>query len=95
VDTAEGVISAYPCVLCDGRDSQYLTNISHACPETPLKEKRLIMDDLLADQVYSNGPTTIFLEQKLHGIPVSGKYKPEIRRFPYQTKKRTDIQLPD
>ncbi len=88
VDTAEGVISHIQADLADGRDSQYLTNISLRVQDR-LRKNELIMTDLLADAGYSNGANYHFLEQrKVTGwIPVFGKYKPEIEGFPYNREK--------
>ncbi|MGA9649850.1 IS1182 family transposase [Pedobacter sp.] len=88
VDSAEGVISHIQADFADGRDSQYLTNISlHV--QNRLKKNELVMTDLLADAGYSNGSNYKFLEErKITGwIPVFGKYKHEIEGFPYNKKK--------
>lgn len=91
VDSAEGVISHIQADFADGRDSQYLTNISLQV-QNRLKKNELVMTDLLADAGYSNGSNYKFLEErKITGwIPVFGKYKHEIEGFPYN-KKRTNI----
>jgi len=88
VDTAEGVISHIQADFADGRDSQYLTDISLKV-QNRLRKNELIMTDLLADAGYSNGANYDFLEQrKVTGwIPVFGKYKPEIEGFPYNKEK--------
>ncbi len=88
VDTAEGVISHIQADFADGRDSQYLTNISLQV-QNRLRKNELIMTDFLADAGYSNGANYHFLEQrKVTGwIPVFGKYKPEIEGFPYNKEK--------
>ena len=88
VDTAEGVISHIQADFADGRDSQYLTDISLQV-QNRLRKNELIMTDLLADAGYSNGSNYNFLEQgKVTGwIPVFGKYKPEIEGFPYNKEK--------
>ena len=88
VDTAEGVISHIQADFADGRDSQYLTDISLQV-QNRLRKNELIMTDFLADAGYSNGANYDFLEQrKVTGwIPVFGKYKPEIEGFPYNKEK--------
>ncbi|WP_229663664.1 transposase [Pedobacter quisquiliarum] len=88
VDTAEGVISHIQADFADGRDSQYLPNISLQV-QNRLKKNELAMTDLLADAGYSNGSNYSFLEQRnITGwIPVFGKYKPEIEGFPYNKEK--------
>ena len=88
VDTAEGVISHIQADLADGRDSQYLTDISVRV-QNRLRKNELVMTNLLADAGYSNGSHYDFLEQrKVAGwIPVFGRYKPEIKGFPYNRKK--------
>ncbi|MCP4976211.1 MAG: IS1182 family transposase [Maribacter sp.] len=88
VDTAEGVISHIQADFADGRDSQYLTDISLQV-QNRLRKNELIMTDFLADAGYSNGANYHFLEQgKVTGwIPVFGKYKPEIKGFPYNREK--------
>jgi transposase len=88
VDTAEGVISHIQADFADGRDSQYLTNISLQV-QNRLRNSELIMTDLLADAGYSNGSNYDFLEQrKVTGwIPVFGRYKPKIEGFPYNKEK--------
>jgi hypothetical protein len=88
VDTAEGVISHIQADFADGRDSQYLTDISLQV-QNRLRRNELIMTDFLADAGYSNGSNYDFLEQgKVTGwIPVFGKYKPEIEGFPYNKEK--------
>jgi len=88
VDTAEGVISHIQADFADGRDSQYLTNISLRV-QNRLRKNELVMTDLLADAGYSNGSNYDFLEQrKVTGwIPVFGKYKPKIDGFPYNKEK--------
>ncbi len=88
VDTAEGVISHIQADYADGRDSQYLTDISLQVRDR-LRKNELIMTDILADAGYSNGSNYDFLEQrKVTGwIPVFGKYKPEIEGFPYNREK--------
>ncbi len=88
VDTAEGVISHIQADFADGRDSQYLTDIGLQVQDR-LRKNELVMTDLLADAGYSNGANYDFLEQrKVTGwIPVFGKYKPEIKGFPYNKKK--------
>jgi len=88
VDTSEGVISHIQADFADGRDSQYLTDISLRV-QNRLRKNELIMTDLLADAGYSNGSNYDFLEQrKITGwIPVFGKYKPEIEGFPYNKEK--------
>lgn len=88
VDTAEGVISHIQADFADGRDSQYLTDISLRVQDR-LGKNEFTMTDLLADAGYSNGGNYDFLEQrKLTGwIPVFGKYKPEIKGFPYNKEK--------
>tara|TARA_R110000765_G_scaffold425773_2_gene539521 strand:+ start:22 stop:1164 length:1143 start_codon:yes stop_codon:yes gene_type:complete len=88
VDTAEGVISHIQADFADGRDSQYLTDISLKVQDR-LRKNELIMTDILADAGYSNGSNYDFLEQrKITGwIPVFGKYKPKIDGFPYNKEK--------
>ncbi len=88
VDTAHGVISHIQADFADGRDSQYLTDISLKVQDR-LRKNELIMTDLLADAGYSNGANYDFLEQrKVTGwIPVFGKYKPKIEGFPYNKEK--------
>ncbi|MFS4493510.1 IS1182 family transposase [Maribacter sp. 2308TA10-17] len=88
VDTAEGVISHIQADFADGRDSQYLTDISLQI-QNRLRKNELIMTDFLADAGYSNGANYDFLEQrKVTGwIPVFGKYKPKIEGFPYNKEK--------
>jgi hypothetical protein len=88
VDTAGGVISHIQADLADGRDSQYLTDISLQVQDR-LRKNELILTDFLADAGYSNGSNYHFLEQrKVTGwIPVFGKYKPEIEGFPYNKEK--------
>jgi hypothetical protein len=88
VDTAEGVISNIQADFADGRDSQYLTDISLKVQDR-LRKNELIMTDILADAGYSNGSNYDFLEQrKVTGwIPVFGKYKPKIDGFPYNREK--------
>lgn len=88
VDTAEGVISHIQADFADGRDSQYLTDISLQV-QNRLQKNELIMTDLLADAGYSNGSNYDFLEQrKVTGwIPVFGRYKPKIEGFPYNKEK--------
>jgi len=88
VDTAEGVISHIQADFTDGRDSQYLIDISLQVQDR-LRKNELVMTDLLADAGYSNGANYDFLEQrKVAGwIPVFGRYKPEIKGFPYNREK--------
>ena len=88
VDTAEGVISHIQADFADGRDSQYLTDISLKVQDR-LRKNELIMTDILADAGYSNGSNYDFLEQrKITGwIPVFWKYKPKIDGFPYNKEK--------
>jgi len=88
VDTAEGVISHVQADFADGRDSQYLKGIGLRVQDR-LGKNELTMTDLLADTGYSNGGNYDFLEQrKVTGwIPVFGKYKPEIKGFPYNREK--------
>ncbi|WP_211341866.1 transposase [Ulvibacterium marinum] len=88
VDTAEGVISHIQADFADGRDSQYLKGIGLRVQDR-LGKNELTMTDLLADTGYSNGSNYDFLEQrKVTGwIPVFGKYKPEIKGFPYNREK--------
>jgi hypothetical protein len=88
VDTAEGVISNIQADFADGRDSQYLKDISLKVQDR-LRKNELIMTDILADAGYSNGSNYDFIEQrKVTGwIPVFGKYKPKIDGFPYNKEK--------
>ncbi|RYF26922.1 MAG: hypothetical protein EOO42_00020 [Flavobacteriales bacterium] len=88
VDTAQGVISHIQADFADGRDSQYLPNISLQV-QNRLRKNELAMTDLLADAAYSNGSNYSFLEQRnvTGWIPVFGKYKPEIEGFPYNKEK--------
>lgn len=88
VDTAEGVISHIQADFADGRDSQYLKDIGLKTQDR-LRKNELTMTDLLADAGYSNGSNYDFLEQrKVAGwIPVFGRYKPEIKGFPYNRDK--------
>jgi len=88
VDTAEGVISHIQADFANGRDSQYLTDISLQV-QNRLRKNELTMTDLLADAGYSNGANYDFIEQrKVTGwIPVFGKYKHEIEGFPYNKEK--------
>ncbi len=88
VDTAEGVISHIQADFADGRDSQYLIDISLQVQDR-LRKNEFVMTDLLADAGYSNGANYDFLEQrKVAGwIPVFGRYKPEIKGFPYNREK--------
>ncbi len=88
VDTAEGVISNIQADFADGRDSQYLKDISLKVQDR-LRKNELIMTDILADAGYSNGSNYDFLEKrKVTGwIPVFGKYKPWIEGFPYNKEK--------
>jgi transposase len=88
VDTAKGVISHVQADFADGRDSQYLVDITLKLQQR-LEANALHMKDLLADSGYSNGSNYAFLEQrKLTGwIPVFGQYKPEIEGFPYNQEK--------
>jgi transposase len=88
VDTAEGVISHIQADFADGRDSQYLKDIGLKVQDR-LRKNELVMTDLLADAGYSNGSNYDFLEQrKVAGwIPVFGRYKPEIKGFPYNREK--------
>jgi hypothetical protein len=88
VDIAEGVISHIQADLADGRDSQYLIDISLQVQDR-LRKNELVMTDLLADAGYSNGANYDFLEQgKVTGwIPVFGRYKPKIEGFPYNKEK--------
>ncbi|WP_027077443.1 IS1182 family transposase [Maribacter antarcticus] len=88
VDTAEGVISHIQADFTDGRDSQYLIDISLQVQDR-LRKNELVMTDLLADAGYSNGANYDFLEQrKVAGwIPVFGRYKPKIKGFPYNREK--------
>jgi len=74
VDTAEGVISHIHADFADGRDSQYLIDISLQVQDR-LRKNELVMTDLLADAGYSNGANYDFLEQrKVAGwIPVFGE----------------------
>ncbi|MBJ6120074.1 IS1182 family transposase [Pontibacter sp. BT310] len=87
VDTAQGVISHIQADFADGRDSQYLPNLTEQV-QSRLLTHGLLMQDLLADAGYSNGSNYYFLE--LRGItawiPVFGMYKPEINGFPYDKK---------
>ncbi len=87
VDTAEGVISNIQADFADGRDSQYLKDISLRV-QNRLDKNELVMD-LLADAGYSNGSNYDFLEQRrvTGWIPVFGKYKPRIDGFPYNKEK--------
>ncbi len=84
VDTAEGVISHVQADFADGRDSQYLPEITRQL-QNRLKENELRMNDLLADTGYSNGSNYSFLEQKgITGwVPVFGMYKPVSPDFIY------------
>jgi len=84
VDTAEGVISHMQADFADGRDSQYLPEITRQL-QIRLKENELPMTDLLADTGYSNGSNYSFLEQKgITGwVPVFGMYKPVVPSFIY------------
>ena len=95
VDTAEGVISNIQADFADGRDSQYLKDISLKVQDR-LRKNELIMTDLLADAGYSNGSNYDFLEQgKVTGwIPVFGEIQTQDRRFSIQQGKGR-IQLPD
>ena len=88
VDTAEGVISHIQADFADGRDSQYLKGIGLRVQDR-LGKNELTMTDLLADTGYSNGGNYDFLEQRkvIGWIPVFGKYKPEIKGFPYNREK--------
>jgi transposase len=88
VDTAQGVVSHIQAGFADGRDSQYLPNISLQV-QSRLKRNELKMTDLLADAGYSNGFNYHFLEQrKITGwIPAFGMYKPETEGFPYNKEK--------
>jgi len=88
VDTAEGVISHIQADFADGRDSQYLTDIS-LWVQNRLRKNELVMTDFLADAGYSNGANYHFLEQRkiIGWIPVFGKYKPKIEDFPYNREK--------
>src|SRR5680860_1085156 len=63
VDTAEGVISHIQADFANGRDSQYLTDISLQV-QNRLRKNELTMTDLLADAGYSNGANYDFLEQR-------------------------------
>lgn len=94
VDTGEGVISHIQADFADGRDSQYLKDIG-AKVQDRLGKNELTMTDLLADTGYSNGSNYDFLEQrKVTGwIPVFGKYKPEIKGFPYD-RERDEYRCP-
>ncbi|MBB6609692.1 transposase [Pontibacter sp. Tf4] len=87
VDTAMGVNSHIQADYADGRDSQYLSNLTGQV-QSRLLTNGLLMLDLLADAGYSNGSNYYFLE--LRGItawiPVFGMYKPEINGFPYDKK---------
>ena len=84
VDTAEGVISHMQAYFADGRDSQYLPEITLQL-QNCLKENELQMNDLLADTGYPNGPNYSFLEQKgITGwVPVFGMCKPVVPDFIY------------
>lgn len=88
VDTAEGVISHVQADFADGRDSQYLPDITLKL-QRRIEDNALRLRELLADSGYSNGSNYAFLEQrKLTGwIPVFGQYKPEIEGFPYDQEK--------
>jgi len=59
VDTAEGVISHIQADFADGRDSQYLPDMTVKV-QSRLEKNQLLMTDLLADAGYSNGLTTNF-----------------------------------
>ena len=84
VDTAEGVISHVQADFADGRDSQYLPEITRGL-QRRLENNELCLNDLLADTGYSNGSNYSFLEQKgITGwVPVSGVYKPVVPGFTY------------
>ena len=84
VDTAEGVISHVQADFADGRDSQYLLQITREL-QSRLKKNELLMENLLADAGYSNGSNYSFLEQKgITGwVPVFGMFKPVVPGFTY------------
>jgi len=88
VDTAEGVISHIQADFADGRDSQYLPDMTVKV-QSRLRENELHMTDLLADAGYSNGPNYEFLELKnITGwIPPFGMYKAEREGFAYDKEK--------
>ncbi|MGI4899775.1 MAG: transposase [Janthinobacterium lividum] len=71
VDTGAGVISHVQADFADGRDSQYLLEITREL-QNRLKENELTMANLLADTGYSNGSNYSFLEQK--GLPPGDPY---------------------
>jgi hypothetical protein len=87
VDTAEGVISHIQADFADGRDCQYLPDITSKLQKR-LSDNDLKLVDLIADGGYSSGTSYKFLEQQdITGwVPVFGKYKPEIEGFPYDSK---------
>ncbi|MGI4749888.1 MAG: transposase [Janthinobacterium lividum] len=84
VDTSEGVISHVQADFADGRDSQYLPEITRQL-QNRLKESELVMTNLLADTGYSNRSNYSFLEQKgvTGWVPVFGMFKPVVPGFTY------------
>jgi hypothetical protein len=87
VDTAEGIISHVQADFADGRDCQYLPDITSKLQKR-LNDNDLKLVDLIADGGYSSGTSYEFLEQQgITGwVPVFGKYKPEIEGFTYNSK---------
>lgn len=58
-DTAQGVISHVQADFADGRDSQYLSQLTMQL-QARLKENQLPLQDLLADAGYANGSNYAF-----------------------------------
>jgi transposase len=87
VDTAEGVISHVQADFADGRDSQYLPDITLRLQQR-LAANELRLEELLADTGYSNGSNYALLEGwNITGwIPVFGHYKPQIEGFSYDSE---------
>jgi len=63
VDAAEGVISHIQADFADGRESQYLKDISLKVQDR-LEKNELVITDLLADAGYSNDSNYDLLEQR-------------------------------
>lgn len=93
VDTAEGVISHIQADFADGRDSQYLRNISMQV-QNRLKRNELAMTDLLADAGYTHGSNynSWNKEELLVGYQYLGSLSQRSKAF-HTTKKKINIAV--
>jgi transposase len=87
VDTAHGVISHVQADFADSRDSLHLPRLLTGLQQR-LRSNELLLQELLADAGYANGPNYALLEAQhiTAWIPVFGQYKSDAEGFPYDAQ---------